>query len=113
MEKINPCTSYLLYELRDRMLIKMILRSSGLKAATEGFIMAAQDQSLWTRNFQANVIRNGTSPNCRLCDKFNKTIDHLISGCPTLAKTEYVNRHNRVGTYIHWKICKYYNHSRL
>ena len=34
------------------------LRSSGLKAKTEGFILAPQDQSLLTRNYQAKVIKN-------------------------------------------------------
>ena len=29
------------------------LRSAGLKAGTEGFIMATQDQSFFTRNYQA------------------------------------------------------------
>ena len=34
------------------------LRSDGLKAEIEGFIIAAQDQSLFTRNFQANILHN-------------------------------------------------------
>ena len=33
------------------------LRSAGLKAETEGFIMAAQDQSLFTRNYQYKIIK--------------------------------------------------------
>ena len=84
------------------------LRSAGLKAETEGFIMAAQDQSLFTRNFQANILHNGADPKCRLCDKSTETIDHLVSGCSVLAPNEYMNRHNRVGQYIHWKVCKHF-----
>ena len=34
------------------------LRYAGLKAATEGFIMAAQDQSVYTRTYQASTIKN-------------------------------------------------------
>ena len=35
------------------------LRSSGLnKGETEGLIIAAQDQSLFTRNYQANIVKN-------------------------------------------------------
>jgi len=85
------------------------LRSAGLKAETEGFIMAAQDQSLFTRNFQANVLHNGADPKCRFCDKSTETIDHLVSGCSILAPNEYKNRHDRVGQYIHWKVCKHYD----
>ena len=85
------------------------LRSAGLKAETEGFLMAAQDQTLFTRNYQANVIHNGADPNCRFCSKSTETIDHLISGCTILAPNEYTDRHNRIGQYLHWKICKHYN----
>ena len=38
------------------------LCSSGLKAETEGFILAAQDQCLLTRNYQANILYNGIDP---------------------------------------------------
>ena len=76
---------------------------------TEGFIVAAQDQSLFTRNFRANILHNGAIPRCRFCNTSTKTIDHLISGCTILAPNEYTNRHNRVGQYIHWKICNHYN----
>ena len=38
------------------------LKSSGLKSETEGFIIAAQDQSLATRLYHASIIKDGTSP---------------------------------------------------
>ena len=83
------------------------LRSSGLKAV-RGFILAAQDQSLFTKNYQANILRNGVSDKCRFCDNCTETVDHLASGCLVLAPNEYKNRHDRVGQYLHCKICKSY-----
>ena len=57
-------------------------------------------------NFQANILENGADPKCRVCNKHTETIDHLVSGCPILAPTEYLNRHDRLGQYIHWCLCK-------
>ena len=54
------------------------LRSAGLRAETEGFFVAAQDQSLFTRNFQANILRNGADPRCRFCNTSTETTDHHI-----------------------------------
>ena len=85
------------------------LRGTGLKAETEGFIMAAQDQSLFTRNYQSKIAKNGADPKCRFCDQYDETIDHLVSGCSFLTSNEYKNRHDRVGQYLQWKICKHYN----
>lgn len=85
------------------------LKSSGLKSETEGFIIAAQDQSLLTKNYIKNIMKQGTSDLCRLCKKYVETVDHIISGCPVLANTEYLDRHNKVAAYIHWRICKKYN----
>jgi hypothetical protein len=36
----------------------------------------------------------------------NKTFDHPTSGCPIMAKNEYVIRHDRVCTQLHCSICK-------
>ena len=55
------------------------LRRSGLKAETEGFIFAAQDQNVSTRNYQASKLKNGTDPRCSICTQYDGTIDHLIS----------------------------------
>ena len=38
--------------------------------------------------------------------RFDETTDHLVSGCPELAKTEYIHCHNKAAAHMHWKICK-------
>ena len=53
------------------------LKSSGLKAETEGFIVAAQDQSLATRSYHASIIKDDTSPLCRMCNKYDD--DHILN----------------------------------
>ena len=73
---------------------------------TEVFIILAQDQSLPARNFQANMLKNGADPKCRVCDKHTETINHFVSSCPMLAPTEYLNQHDRLGQYIDWCLCK-------
>ena len=85
------------------------LRSLGLKGETEGFILAAQDQSLFTHNYQANVLHNGADESCRFCEDKLETIDHLVSGCSVLTPNEYKNRHDRVGQYLHWKIINHFS----
>ena len=83
------------------------LKAAGLKAKTEGFIITAQDQSLPTPWYQHNILKKlDMDPKCRLCGHFNKTVDHLVSGCPELAKTEYIHCHYKVAPHMHWKICK-------
>ena len=84
------------------------LTSSSLKAETEGFLLAAQDQSLKTRNYIKYVMKKEENPNCRYCNKEKETVDHLVSGCSLLAIKEYIDRHNRVATYVHWMLCRHY-----
>ena len=72
------------------------LKAAGLNAEIEGFIIAAQDQSLATSCwYQHNILKKpDVDPKCRLCGRFDYTIDHLVSGCPELAKTEYIHHHH-------------------
>ena len=85
------------------------LRNTRFQAGTEGFIVVAHDQSLFTSNFQSNILHDGAVSRCRFCNTSTETIDHLISQCAILAQNEYTNRHNRVGQYIHWEICNHYD----
>jgi hypothetical protein len=42
----------------------------------------------------------------QLSKEYEETIDHLTSGCPILAKNEYVIRHDKVCTHLQYSICK-------
>ena len=43
---------------------------------------------------------------CRMCSQHEETVDHIVSGCEVLAKTEYISRHNKAAAYLHWNICQ-------
>ena len=95
------------------------LNSAGLKGETEGLILAAQDQSLATNNYQKMVSKTKNDDKCRVCKSKPETIDHIVAGCSLLAPTEYLKRHNEIGKYLHWNVCrtnnikvteKWYNH---
>ena len=43
------------------------------------------------------------------CNKYEETVDHIVSGCPKLTQTEYINRHDKATAYIHWKVCQSHN----
>ena len=52
---------------------------AGLKAETEGLIIAAQDQSLFTRNCCANMIK--TIAQTQYVDWANKKLNQLTTCC--------------------------------
>ena len=56
---------------------RWVVRSE-LKWKTEGFILSAQDQSLCTRNYQANVIHSDADPKGRCV---TKSWNQLITMC--------------------------------
>ena len=89
------------------------LKSSGLKSEAESLIIAAQDQCFMTKQYQSEIIKNGPNPKCRLCNEFNETIDHITSACPVLAKSEFIQRHDKAASYMNWKICKPFNLSAV
>ena len=85
------------------------LKSSGLKVKTEGLIIAAQDKSLATRSYHARIIKDNTNPMCRMCNKYEETVDHIASGCLNLTQIEYIHRHNKAAAYMYGKVCHSYN----
>ena len=44
-----------------------------------------------------------------MCSQHEETVDHILSGCEVLAKTEYITRHNKATAYLHWRICQDYD----
>ena len=92
----------------DKELTHKWLQSSDVKAETQGLLIAAQDQSLATRHYQHEIIKNGASTKFRLCHEFDESIEHITSGCPAQPRNEYLERHDKALIYIHWHICKHY-----
>jgi len=82
------------------------LKSGDIKGETESTIVAAQDQVISTNYFKNKILKEETESKCRLCKQYEETIDHLTSGCPILAKNEYLMRHDKVCTHLHYSICK-------
>ena len=84
------------------------MKHTGLKGETEGLITAAQDQALNTRYYSKHIIKQGTTDRCRMCHTQPETVEHIISGCQTLAADQYLNRHNQVAAQLHLDICRHY-----
>ena len=40
-----------------------------------------------------------TSPLCRVCNKQEETVDHIMSVCSELTKTDYLERANKAAAY--------------
>ena len=85
------------------------MKHTGLKGETEGLITAAQDQALNTRYYSKHIIKQGSTDKCRMCNSQPETVEHIISGCQSLAADQYLNRHNQVAAQLHLDICKHYN----
>ena len=81
------------------------LKSGNIKRETEGTIVAVQDQEISTNYFKNKILKEEIESKCRLCKQHEETTDHLTSGCPILAKNEYLMRH-KVCSHLHYSICK-------
>ena len=61
-----------------------------MKPESEALVIAAQDQALRTRHYDKAVLKISQDDKCRICLEQVETIDHIVSACPILAKTEYL-----------------------
>jgi hypothetical protein len=80
-------------------------QSRDIKGETENTIVAAQDQAISTNYFRNKILNEEIESKCLLCKQHEETIDHITSGCPSLAKIEYLIRHNNVCAHLHYSIC--------
>ena len=74
----------------------------------EGSICATQEQASRTRCLRATIEKEKIDVNCRRCRKVTETVQHLASGCSTLAQSDYRKRHDRMGLRVYWEVCKKY-----
>ena len=84
------------------------MKHIGLKGETEGLITAAQDQALNTRYYSKHIIKQRTTERCSMSHTQPETVEHIISGCQTLAADQYINRHNQAAPQLHLDICRHY-----
>ena len=68
--------------------------------------MAAQDQTINTNYFKNKILKEEIESKSRLCKQHEQTVEHLTSGCPILAKNEYLMRRDKVCTHLRCSICK-------
>lgn len=85
------------------------LKRGRAKGETEAVLTAAQDQALRTKHYEKVVLKTTRDDKCRICKEGSETIDHIISACPQLAKKEYIDRHDKLCSNIHFNICQEYN----
>ena len=58
--------------------------------------------------YQAKILKNGAYPRCQLCAHGEETIQHIISGCPKIVTTEYLQRDDWIAKLLRWTLCNYY-----
>jgi hypothetical protein len=88
----------------DLKLTFLWLARGTLSIETEGFICAAQEQAIVTRAIASHIHGANISDQCRLCGNAVETTMHILAECSKIAQQEYLDRHNQVAKYIHWRL---------
>ena len=55
---------------------------------------------------KTNNPNNNNNSRCRICKKFDETVEHIVSARPILAKEQYTKIHDRMCAQLHFNICK-------
>lgn len=82
--------------------------------STEAYLFAAQEQAISTNGKRSliykEVDKDGVSVSqwCRVCGLKVETVAHIAGGCSVLMQGPGTVRHDRVGTRVHWELCKKY-----
>jgi hypothetical protein len=78
------------------------LKFGNIKGGTESTTVAAQGQAISTNYFKNKILNDEADSKCQLCKQHEATTDHQTSGCPVLAKNEYLMRHEKVGAHLRY-----------
>ena len=82
------------------------LKSSTLKRSTESTICAIQENAISTKYMKKHIYKTTDDDTCRACKQFPETVQHVMSKCPILAPTKYLERHDNVCKYFHVRLAK-------
>ena len=83
-----------------------------LTAHVEGFITAAQEQELNTKETQKRREKDPEKKRtmdtrCRICNEHAESVYHMICSCPVLAPTLYLDvRHNQAARILYQEVIK-------
>ena len=72
------------------------LTDSKLKSETESLIVAAQDGVVQTAVYRVKIKGEPGSLACRMCDKDEETVGHILSSCESYKWGIYKERHDRM-----------------
>jgi hypothetical protein len=95
----------------DQSLTFRWLIKGNMSIESEGLITAAQDQAIQTRAISC-IYHLSQNDKCRLCGTAPETPLHILAECTKLAQTDYLERHNQVGKYIHWRLLQIHGINR-
>ena len=65
------------------------LRKGYLKRTTETLITTAQEQAIRTDNIKANIDKTQENSKCRMCEKAEESVSHVLLECGKSAHNEY------------------------
>ena len=77
------------------------LKFGDMKGETGSRIAAAQDQACSIDCLKSRLSKEEIGSKCQLCNQREETVD-LTSGCPILAKNEYLMRHDKVSSCLQY-----------
>ena len=72
-------------ETRDEKVTWNWLRKVDLKVEMKAILCTLQEQAIRTNYVNQKVDKTPQSPLCRMCDKKNETIFHIVNECEKLA----------------------------
>ena len=90
------------------------VRSGYMTKSAEAYLFAAQEQALKTNSIRSRIHREVNvdggvvSDLCRVCGEKVETVAHISGGCAVLMAGPGIVRHDKMGSRVHWELCRKY-----